>query len=1422
MKKYYFFFLLCFCFLGVNAQNAPFVTIWRVDTNGGLDITIPTNPNYTYNYTIDFGDDTVLNNVTGDALHTYTNPGTYEVSITGDFPAIYFGGLAENSVMPKKIKKITQWGDVVWLSMEAAFKYCEELHINATDIPDLSQVTNMSYMFCKAKVMNADIGTWEVSNVTDMSYLFSEATKFDKNINSWDVSNVIDMTYMFGNENPGNISFNQPLSDWDVSNVETMKGMFSNAFMFNQDISNWNVSNVTDMSKMFTGTRAFNQDISNWNVSHVTNMSNLFSNSNFNKPIGNWDVSNVTDMSVMFSQNDVFNQSLDNWDVSQVVDMFGMFQFAHNFNQPLDSWNVSQVTSMQKIFSNSNFNQPLDSWNVSSVTNFNGMFEYNYMFNQPLNSWDVSSGTNFINMFLHSKSFNQPLDNWNITPSTNFQIGLENCGLDPYNYDLFLSNIYNLGITSGQIRAKNLAYCDQTLHANIVQSGVNIIDDLPFANCNESLVPDAFVTDWIIEEDNVVITISTSGSGYNYNIDFGDGTVQNNITGNGTHVYAASGVYRVSITGDFPRINFSSTSVANANRLKHVVQWGSILWASMEDAFYHCENLNIIASDTPNLSQVTSMKDMFKKAIYLTGDIADWDVSNVTDMSGMFNECEYFNEPLGNWDVSNVLNMVEMFANTNSFNQDLSNWDVSSVSNMESMFANALVFNKPLNNWNVSSVTSMTGMFANAKVFNQPLNDWDVSSVQNMISMFYKAERFNQPLDNWNVSSVISFNRAFSEASVFNQNLNNWDVSNATYFGEMFSYARMYNQPMNNWDMSSAIQLTSMFAAAVNFNQPLDSWNTSNVISMGSVFSDARVFDQSLNSWDTSNVTSMANLFAGAKVFNQPLDLWDTSNVTNFAMIFAEASAFNQDLSSWDFSNVGGGSSSMLSSFYSSGLDVNNYDNLLRRFAELGLQNKSMNNTGLKYCDGFVRNYLINTLNWTIANDELASGCNYISGTVRYDEDNLGCDSNDILLDNINITFSNGTLESTTFTNNGNYMVGVPDNNYTVMVSNLSANLNASPGSVGVILNSYNNQEVVDFCVVANQSYEDLSITLLPLTDARPGFDSEYQVVITNMGTQSVTNAEVIFTYDNTIQSYVNSSLTPSNINGSSLTFNITSLPPLQSVTSLSITMNTFTPPTVMGGEIINFSATVTPDNNDITPDNNIFTYDQVVVNSFDPNDKQVLQGDEITLDEVDEYLDYIIRFQNTGTASATYVRIVDMLSDKLDWSTFTPVSASDDYRVTVTNENIATFYFDFINLPDSTTDEPGSHGFVAFKIKPKPNVQAGDIINGSAEIYFDYNLPIYTNTVTTEVMAPMATTTFKPLEDRVTLYPNPAKDVLNIGITNDIDIQEVAIYNLQGQKVASHGKTQNNISLGGLASGLYIVEITTNEGVLKKQLVKN
>ena len=203
------------------------------------------------------------------------------------------------------------------------------------------------------------------------------------------------------------------------------------------------------------------------------------------------------------------------------------------------------------------------------------------------------------------------------------------------------------------------------------------------------VVANPFITTWRTTADDESITIPAYSSlslTYNYTVDWGDGNVSEGVTGDVTHQYAKAGDYNVSITGTFPRIYFNYDA-GDREKIIDIVQWGNIAWTSFENAFAKATNLNVSATDAPDLSQVTNMSRMFHRATSLgSPDLSSWDTSTITNMESVFAETPSFNGNISTWNVSGVISLSETFSGAVAFNQDLSSWNVSIVWDMLSMF----------------------------------------------------------------------------------------------------------------------------------------------------------------------------------------------------------------------------------------------------------------------------------------------------------------------------------------------------------------------------------------------------------------------------------------------------------------------------------------------------------------------------------------------------------------------------------------------------------------------------------------------------------------------------------------------------------------------------------------------------------------
>lgn len=343
----------------------------------------------------------------------------------------------------------------------------------------------------------------------------------------------------------------------------------------------------------------------------------------------------------------------------------------------------------------------------------------------------------------------------------------------------------------------------------------------------------SFITTW--KTDNPgnscasCIKIPIIGNGHTFDVDWeNDGVYdQFGLTQSTVHDYVTPGTYTVAIKGTFPRIYFNNSLSNDKDKILSVDQWGDIEWSSMSRAFEGCTNLQILATDAPDLSSVTDLENMFSKS-GMNQDISFWDVSNITSMVHLFSDNIHFNQKLDTWNVSNVENMEWMFTGATSFNQDLSSWSISKVTSMAWMFLDATSFNSSLAWSDMSSVTNLGSMFSQATSFNQDLSSWDVSKVTDMSVMFAEASSFNQDLSTWDVSKVEEMNQMFELATSFNGSVDWIDISSLTTANWMFADASSFNQDISTWDIDNISSMTGILSSSglsvENYDKILMGW----------------------------------------------------------------------------------------------------------------------------------------------------------------------------------------------------------------------------------------------------------------------------------------------------------------------------------------------------------------------------------------------------------------------------------------------------------------------------------------------------------------------------------------------------------------------------------------------------------------------
>lgn len=354
--------------------------------------------------------------------------------------------------------------------------------------------------------------------------------------------------------------------------------------------------------------------------------------------------------------------------------------------------------------------------------------------------------------------------------------------------------------------------------------------------------------------------------------------------------------------------------------------------------------------------------------------------------------------------------------------------------------------------------------------------------------------------------------------------------------------------------------------------------------------------------------------------------------------------------------------------------------------------------------------------------------------------------------------------------------------------------------------------------LVSRENHNDIAVSLNNNSAPRPGFESVYTLQFNNAG-NTAQGLGVKLTLDPSLE-LQSATPPPDLLVNNTLSWYFNQLLPLSNGT---ISIRCKLPPGLSIGDTLLSIAETIPDSLDNHPDDNVDTLREIVVGSFDPNDKQVFPAGNITPSEVSEgkRLTYKIRFQNTGTYPAENVLITDTVAAELDIRTIVITASSHPCAATLAQGNVLQFYFGNIHLPDSNSNEAASHGFVEFSIEALKNLQAGALIRNQAYIYFDYNAPVITNTVQTEVKTTVSSTV--PAFETTTLLvsPNPASDRINLEIDSPEtgegrlelwDVNGRRMYDMPFEKKVA-GRSQYTISPPVMQSGIYIVACVWENG---------
>ncbi len=366
----------------------------------------------------------------------------------------------------------------------------------------------------------------------------------------------------------------------------------------------------------------------------------------------------------------------------------------------------------------------------------------------------------------------------------------------------------------------------------------------------------------------------------------------------------------------------------------------------------------------------------------------------------------------------------------------------------------------------------------------------------------------------------------------------------------------------------------------------------------------------------------------------------------------------------------------------------------------------------------------------------------------------------------------------------------------------------------GITLSAGSGTNEFFFPIANTGTYNDVSVSLIPTSQPRPGQIYSNRIAYSNNGLAAASGTLAFecdhpwLTIGNISQAGAVNTLDPDDLTVIGFSYDFTDLQPGET-RYIDLEMNVLPLPNVTIGQVLTNWANVTNVANDIDPENNSSTLAQEVTNSFDPNDKSESHGGQIGVSQFGpgDYLDYTIRFQNIGTAPAFKVRIEDPLDPKLDEASLIMVDASHNYTMERTASQL-TWKFDDILLLGQQQNEAQSKGYVHFRIKPKAGYTVGDIIENTAEIYFDGNPGIATNTVETEFVNLLGNPQFDT--ENVRIYPNPADTALQVH--TDQALQNIRITDMLGNIVLQKNAVGNEATLdvSAFGAGMYVIEVTT------------
>ena len=917
--------------------DSNFVTTWETAAPGE-SITIPARGKYA----VDWGDGTVDANVRGSQTHEYDVPGNHTVRISKGITGINLNNHAD----APKLQSIDQWGDAKWRSMYSSFKGASNMILHATDAPDLSRTTDMSYMFMHAGSFDGDLSGWDVSGVTGMSGMFYNANSFNGDLSGWNVSGVTGMTGMFYNAN----SFNGDLSGWDVSGVTGMSGMFYNANSFNGDLSGWDASHVTDMYSMFSGASSFDGNISAWDVSGVTDMNGMFAAAkSFNGDLSGWDVSGVTGMNGMFQNADLFEQNLGPWyivlddaaiDHSSIPGEVGRIAAQNSF---LDGQNLAYGIGS----GGDSAHFELDG-NVLKMASIPEGHEgpYSVTITSTGDFGTGNSRTFDIEIFGFTNNIPPSVDaGQNQTADEGDTVTLSGTASDSNDDSLTYSWTHDSALA---IQLANSTSPSTTFTAPTVDADTEITFTLT--------ADDGTTT----ASDQVIVTIDhndppTVSAGSDQTVVEGSAVT---LSGTATDDDGDPLIYSWTHDSALAIQLANSTSPSTTFTAPAVDADTEITFTLTADdgTVTAADSLVVTVTDVPAVNNPPVADAGLDQAVQegqavtLNGTATDDDGDDLTyawsrdsTMDMAFNAslpAATFVAPLVDADTTVTFTLTVSDGSANSTDTVLvtvsdvpgdldfvTTWETTAPGESITIPARGKYavdwgdgtvdanargsqtheYDVPGNHTvRISKGITVINLNNHADAPKlQSVDQWGDAKWRSMHSSFKGASNMVlHATDAPNLSRTTDMSYMFMHAGSFDGDISGWDVSGVTGMSGMFYNANSFNGDLTGWDVSGVTGMSGMFYNANSFNGDLTGWDVSGVTGMSGMFYNANSFNGDLSGWDVSHVTDMYSMFSGASSFDGNISAWDVSGVTDMHGMFATANSFNGDISGWDVSGA--------------------------------------------------------------------------------------------------------------------------------------------------------------------------------------------------------------------------------------------------------------------------------------------------------------------------------------------------------------------------------------------------------------------------------------------------------------------------------------------------------------------------------------